>query len=139
MMMLALSLLVSLFMGRQEASQAARVDAVFKDYDSPASPGCAVAVFRDGAILYKHAYGMANLDHDVRLSTESVFHVASLSKQFTAASILLLAQDGKLALDDDIRKYVPEVPDFGRKITIRHLANHTSGIRDQWDLLGVAG
>ncbi len=139
MMMLALSLLVSLLMGMQEASPSERVDAIFKGFDSPASPGCAVAVFRDGAILYKHAYGMANLDHDVRLSTASVFHVASLSKQFTAASILLLAQDGKLALDDDIRRHLPELPDFGKKITIRHLANHTSGIRDQWDLLGVAG
>jgi CubicO group peptidase (beta-lactamase class C family) len=123
----------------QDVPPAARVDAVFKEYDSATSPGCAVAVYQDGKILYKRAYGMANLDHDVRLSTSSVFHVASVSKQFTAAAILLLAQDGKLALDDDIRKYLPEVPDFGTKITIRHLANHTSGIRDQWDLLGLAG
>jgi CubicO group peptidase (beta-lactamase class C family) len=118
---------------------AARVDAVFKEYDSATSPGCAVAVFQDDKILYKRAYGMANLDHDVRLSTSSVFHVASVSKQFTAASILLLAQDGKLGLDDDIRKHLPELPDFGTPITIRQLANHTSGIRDQWDLLGLAG
>jgi CubicO group peptidase (beta-lactamase class C family) len=138
MLILAFAVLAG-FMGWQEASRPARVDAVFKDYDSAASPGCAVGVFQDGAVVYKQAYGMANLDHDVRLSTASVFHVASVSKQFTAAAILLLAQDGKLTLDDDIRRYLPELPDFGRKITIRHLANHTSGIRDQWDLLGVAG
>jgi CubicO group peptidase (beta-lactamase class C family) len=134
-----LSLLVVLSIFSQDASPGARVDAVFKDYDSATSPGCAVAVFQDGAVLYKRAYGMANLDHDVRLTPASVFHVASVSKQFTAAAILLLAQDGKLAVEDDIRKYLPELPDFGKKITIRHLANHTSGIRDQWDLLGVAG
>jgi CubicO group peptidase (beta-lactamase class C family) len=123
----------------QDAPPAARVDAIFKEYDSATSPGCAVAVFQDDKILYKRAYGMANLDHDVRLSTSSVFHVASVSKQFTAAAILLLAADGKLGLDDDIRKHVPELPDFGDKISIRQLANHTSGIRDQWDLLGLAG
>src|SRR5688572_16331685 len=123
----------------QDAPPAARVDAVFKEYDSATSPGCAVAVYQDDKILYKRAYGMANLDHDVPLTTSTVFHVASVSKQFTATAILLLAQDGKLSLDDDIRKHLPELPDFGRTITIRQLANHTSGIRDQWDLLGLAG
>ena len=125
--------------GLQDAPPAARVDAIFKEYDSATSPGCAVAVYQDDKILYKHAYGMANLDHEIRLSPGSVFHVASVSKQFTAAAILLLAQDGKLGLDDDIRTHLPELPDFGTRITIRQLANHTSGIRDQWDLLGLAG
>jgi CubicO group peptidase (beta-lactamase class C family) len=82
---------------------------------------------------------MANLDHDVPLSPTSIFHVASVSKQFTAAAILLLVQDGKLTLDYDIRKHVPELPDFGKRITVRHLIHHTSGIRDQWSLLGLAG
>lgn len=118
---------------------AAQVDAIFKDYDKPASPGCAVGVYQDDRVVYRRAYGMANLDHDVPLKPESIFHVASVSKQFTAAAILLLAQDGKLSIDDDIRKYVPELPAFGQTITIRHLANHTSGIRDQWTLLGLAG
>jgi CubicO group peptidase (beta-lactamase class C family) len=98
-----------------------------------------VAVYQDGKTLLSRAYGMANLDHDVRLTTSSVFHVASVSKQFTAAAILLLAQDGKLTLDDDVRKHVAELPDFGKTITIRHLIHHTSGIRDQWSLLGFAG
>jgi CubicO group peptidase (beta-lactamase class C family) len=119
--------------------QAAQVDEIFKDFAKPDSPGCAVGVYRNGGIAYRRSYGMANLDHDVPLTTGSIFHVASVSKQFTAAAILLLAQDGKLSVEDDIRKYVPELPDFGSRITLRHLANHTSGIRDQWALLGLAG
>src|SRR5687768_4585293 len=116
-----------------------RVDEIFKEFAVPGSPGCTVAVYQDGRPVLSRAYGMANLDHDVALSPSSVFHVASVSKQFTAAAILLLAQDGKLTLDDDIRTHVPELPDFGKKITIRHLIHHTSGIRDQWSLLGFAG
>ncbi|HJU42141.1 MAG TPA: serine hydrolase domain-containing protein [Vicinamibacterales bacterium] len=119
--------------------RAARVDEVFKEFAVAGSPGCTVAVYQDGKAVLSRAYGMANLDHDVRLTPSSVFHVASVSKQFTAAAILLLAQDGKLTLDDDIRKHLPELPDFGKTITIRHLIHHTSGIRDQWSLLGLAG
>jgi CubicO group peptidase (beta-lactamase class C family) len=117
----------------------ARVDEIFKEFAAPGSPGCTVAVYQDGKSVLSRAYGMANLDHDVRLTPSSIFHVASVSKQFTAAAILLLAADGKLSLDDDIRKHVPELPDFGKTITIRHLIHHTSGIRDQWSLLGLAG
>jgi CubicO group peptidase (beta-lactamase class C family) len=122
-----------------DADRRAGIDAIFAEYDKTTSPGCAVGVYQNGSIVFRRAYGMANLDHDVRLTPASVFHVASVSKQFTATAILLLAQDGKLSVDDDVRKYVPELPDFGQKITIRHLATHTSGIRDQWSLLGLAG
>jgi len=94
---------------------------------------------KDGRIVYKHGYGMADLDHNVTITASTVFHVASMSKQFTAASILLLAQQGKLSLDDDVRKYIPELPSFGSLITIRHLIHHTSGLRDQWNLLELAG
>ena len=118
---------------------AAQVDEIFKEYASATSPGCTVGVYQDDRIVYRQAYGMANLDHDVKLTPESVFHVASVSKQFTATAILLLAAEGKLSIDDDIRKHIPELSDFGRRITIRHLANHTSGMRDQWTLLGLAG
>jgi CubicO group peptidase (beta-lactamase class C family) len=117
----------------------ARVDEIFKEFTVPGSPGCTVAVYQDGRTVLSRAYGMANLDHDVRLTPSSIFHVASVSKQFTAAAILLLVQDGKLTLDDDIRKHLPELPDFGKKITVRQLIHHTSGIRDQWSLLGLAG
>src|SRR5687767_12527632 len=99
-----------------DAARAGRVDAVFAEYDKPTSPGCAVAVYQDDRIVYRRAYGMANLDHDVPLTPTSVFHVASVSKQFTAAAILLLAQDGKLSIDDEVRKYVPELPDFDQKV-----------------------
>jgi CubicO group peptidase (beta-lactamase class C family) len=116
-----------------------QVDKIFEKWDKPASPGCALGVYKDGKIIYKRGYGMANLNDDVPISPATVFHVASMSKQFTAASIVLLAQEGKLSLDDDVHKYIPELPDFGQKITIRHLVHHTSGLRDQWDLLGLAG
>jgi Beta-lactamase len=82
---------------------------------------------------------MEDLNEDVHITPGTVFHVASMSKQFTAASVVLLAQQGKLSLDDDVRKYIPELPDFGQKITLRNLVYHTSGLRDQWALLGLAG
>lgn len=117
----------------------AKVDGVFKKWDKPDSPGCALGIYKDGQIVYKRGYGMANLNDDVPITPATVFHVASMSKQFTAASILLLAQQGKLSLDDDVHKYIPELPDFGERITLRHLMHHTSGIRDQWALLDLAG
>lgn len=123
----------------QDASINSRVDGLFRRWDNRASPGCALAVVRDGAIVYKRGYGMADLDHDIPITPSSVFHAASLSKQFTAAAIVLLAQEGKLSLDDEVRRYIPELPDFGVPITIRHLIHHTSGLRDQWNLLELAG
>ncbi len=117
----------------------AKVDQLFQAWNKPDSPGCALSVMKDGRIIYKRGYGMADLDHDVPITPSTVFHVASVSKQFTAAAIVLLLQKGKLSLDDEVRKYVPELPDFGERISIRHLIHHTSGLRDQWDLLGLAG
>jgi CubicO group peptidase (beta-lactamase class C family) len=116
-----------------------KVDKIFAEWNKPDSPGCALGVYKDGDIVYKRGYGMANLNDDVPITPATVFHVASMSKQFTAASIFLLAQQGKLSLDDDVHKYIPELPDFGERITLRHLLHHTSGIRDQWSLLGLAG
>jgi CubicO group peptidase (beta-lactamase class C family) len=116
-----------------------QVDQVFAKWDSTTSPGCALSVIKDGQIIYKRGYGMADLDHDVPINAETVFHVASVSKQFTAAAIILLAQERKISLDDEVRKYVTELPDFGTPITIRQLIYHTSGLRDQWALLGLAG
>jgi CubicO group peptidase (beta-lactamase class C family) len=119
--------------------QAKQIDKVFAQWDRADSPGCALGVYRDGRVVYKRGYGMEDLNQDVHITPGTVFHVASMSKQFTAASIVLLAQQGKLSLDDDVRKYIPELPDFGQKITMRHLVHHTSGLRDQWELLGLAG
>jgi CubicO group peptidase (beta-lactamase class C family) len=116
-----------------------KVDQLFATWDKPDSPGAAIAVIKNGAVVYKRGYGSANLEYNVPITPQTVFHVASVSKQFTAFAIALLASQGKLSVDDDIRKHLPEVPDFGRKITIRQLIYHTSGIRDQWTLLGMAG
>jgi CubicO group peptidase (beta-lactamase class C family) len=117
----------------------ARIDSVFSPYDSRNSPGCAISVVRDGRIAFEKGYGMSDFQHDVPITPGSIFHVASISKQFAAMSVVLLAREGKLSLDDDVRKHVPEVPDFGRRITIRQLIHHTSGLRDQWQLLALSG
>jgi CubicO group peptidase (beta-lactamase class C family) len=116
-----------------------KVDQLFATWDKPESPGAAIAVIKDGAVVYKRGYGSANLEYNVPITPQTVFHVASVSKQFTAFAVTLLASQGKLSLDDDIRKHLPEVPDFGKKITVRQLIHHTSGLRDQWTLLGMAG
>jgi len=121
------------------ASPEKRINQLFCEYSGNDVPGAAIAVVRDGEIQYKNGFGMANLEYDIPVTPSTIFHIASVSKQFTALSILLLENEGKLSLDDDIRKFIPEVPDFGKKITLRHLANHTSGLRDQWNLLALAG
>lgn len=116
-----------------------QIDAVFAPWDNTRSPGCALAVSRGGRVIFTRGYGMANLEHDVPITPDSIFHVASISKQFTTACVGLLAAEGKLAWQDDIRRYVPELPDYGHTITLAHLAHHTSGLRDQWTLLNLAG
>ena len=117
----------------------ARVDRIFAQWDRTDSPGCALGVYHDDNIEYARGYGMANLELGVALSPQSVFDIGSTSKQFTAMSVMLLARDGKLSLDDDIRKYIPELPDYGKTITIRHILTHTSGIRDYLTLWALAG
>jgi CubicO group peptidase (beta-lactamase class C family) len=115
------------------------IDAIFAEWDNPDSPGCTVAVIQDGQIVYKKGFGMANLEYGIPNDPGTIYHVASLSKQFTAFAVQLLASEGKLSLDEDVRLVLPELHDFGSKITIRHLIHHTSGLRDQWNLLGMAG
>ena len=115
-----------------------RIDRIFAKYDAN-TPGCAVGVGKDGNALYTHGYGSANLEYRIPLTDSSVMESGSVAKQFTSAAMVLLQQDGKLSLDDDIRKYLPEVPNFGKTITIRNLLTHTSGLRDQWGLLGIEG
>jgi CubicO group peptidase (beta-lactamase class C family) len=115
------------------------VDRIFARFDNT-TPGCGVGVGKDGRTLYTHGYGLANLEYRVPNTDSTVFESGSVAKQFTASALVLLAQDGKLSLDDDIRKYLPEVPSFGgQRITIRNLLTHTSGLRDQWGLLGIEG
>ena len=122
-----------------DTSARARVDRIFAAYDRTDSPGCAVGVYRDGRAIMARGYGMANLELNVGLSPQSVFDIGSTSKQFTATSVVLLAHQGKLSLDDDIRKYIPELPNYGKTITIRHILTHTSGIRDYLTLWALAG
>jgi len=126
-------------LGAQATDRWARVDSVFGEMDTSNTPGCAISVMEAGAPVYRRGYGMANLEYGIPITPASVFHVASVSKQFTAFAISLLVAEGEVSWDDDVREYVPEVPDFGETITLRQLANHTSGIRDQWSLLGMAG
>jgi CubicO group peptidase (beta-lactamase class C family) len=123
----------------QDGHPETRVDSIFADLVSPTAPGCALSVMRDGAPIYERGYGMANLEYGIPITHQSVFHVASVSKHFTAMAVELLVNEGKVSWDDDIREYVPEVPDFGTPITLRHLVHHVSGIRDQWSLLAMAG
>jgi CubicO group peptidase (beta-lactamase class C family) len=123
----------------QSDPRTTQVDRIFARWDRPGSPGCAVGVASQGKLVYQRGYGTANLDYDVPLSTGSVLYIASVSKQFTAATMALLAADGRISLDDDVRKYIPELPDYGERITIRHLIHHTSGIRDYLALMGMAG
>lgn len=125
--------------GPLPADTRAKVDAVFSRWDRTDSPGCALGISQNGREVYTRGYGMSDLQHAIAITPQSIFHVASISKEFAAFSVALLAEDGRLTLDDDIRKYVPEIPDYGRTITIRHLIQHTSGLRDQWQLLGYAG
>jgi CubicO group peptidase (beta-lactamase class C family) len=117
----------------------AAVDEVFEDLTAPGSPGCVLGVYRDGQIAYAKGYGLANVEENVPITPKSVFDIGSTSKQFTAASILLLEKQGKLSLNDDVRKYLPELPDYGNKITVLQLLNHTSGLRDYLTLMDLAG
>lgn len=122
------------------AGLARSVDAVFADYAKPGSPGCSLAVIRDGGIVYEKGYGLANVEHGVPIDPRlTVFDIGSTSKQFTATCVLLLAQDGKLSLDDDVHKFLPELPDYGTPVTLRHLLHHTSGMRDYINLMAMGG
>jgi CubicO group peptidase (beta-lactamase class C family) len=122
-----------------EPSTEARVDRIFERWNHSDTPGCVVGVAVEGRPVLVRAYGMANLEYGIRLRPDTVFESGSVAKQFTSAAIALLCQDGKLSLDDPVRKYVPELPDFGTRILIRHCLNHTSGLRSQWSLMELSG
>ena len=144
MVRLALALTVSAafgltgLVGQSAPSRDAQIDAVFARWTS-STPGCAVGVSKDGKPIVQKAYGLADLEHDVPNRPDTIFEAGSVSKQFTAAAVLLLAQEGKLSLDDPARKYLPELPDYGTPLTIRHMLQHTSGLRDWGEIGGIAG
>jgi CubicO group peptidase (beta-lactamase class C family) len=116
----------------------ARVDAIFAGYTAD-TPGCAVGVSKDGREVLTRAYGSADLEHGIPNTAETVFEAGSVAKQFTASAILLLAQADKLKVDDEVNTYLPELPDYGTPITIRHLLHHTSGLRDWETIVQAAG
>jgi CubicO group peptidase (beta-lactamase class C family) len=142
---LALALLLLIApLARPAAAQPAgavftdQIDALFDAWDTPTSPGAALAVLKDDEVIYKRGYGMANLTYDIPITASTVFDIASVSKQFCAFAIAMLAEQGALS-DDDVRTYLPEMPDFGTPITLRHLVHHTSGLRDWPGTLAMAG
>jgi CubicO group peptidase (beta-lactamase class C family) len=133
-------LLVPLAIGAQQPADAgAQVDRLFTRWSSREAPGCAVGVARAGQTVFAKAYGMADLERDVAATPATLYEAGSVSKQFTATAITLLALQGRLSVEDDVRKYIPELPDYGTTIRIRHLMNHTSGIRDWGSVAAIAG
>ena len=116
-----------------------KIDSLFSKWDNANSPGCTVGIVRNDSLIFSKGYGMANLEYAIPNTATTIYHMASVSKQFTGYAIVLLAAKGKLLLDDDVRNYLSWFPDLKEKITIRHLLNHTSGIRDQWQLLAISG
>ncbi len=118
---------------------APRIDAIFAEWANPESPGCGLSVVEAGRPVYSRGYGSANLDYQAPITSQTVFYLASVSKQFTAAAVALAALQGYLSLDDDIRKWFPELPDYGATITVSDLVHHTSGLRDYLTLMSLAG
>ena len=123
----------------QDRELTRKVDEVFAEWDTTSSPGCALSVIRASEVIYARGYGMANLEHGLAITPRTVFRIGSTSKQFAATAIALLAEQGKLSLDDDVRKHVPELPEYEASVTVRHLIHHTSGLRDYLGLMRLSG
>ena len=123
----------------QPVAEASAVDEIFAAWDSDGSAGCAVGVTRYGETVLERAYGMSDLEHAVPNTPGTIFEGGSVSKQFTAAAVNLLVIDGVVSLDDDVRRWVPELPDYGSPITLHHLMTHTSGLRDWGSVASISG
>jgi CubicO group peptidase (beta-lactamase class C family) len=136
---LLLALLAPASLAAQQPDLAAIADTVFARWNSTHTPGCAVGVARGGEVLLTRGYGMADLESGTPITPETVLESGSVAKRFTATAVVLLALDGRLGLDDDVRRYIPELPEYGRIITIRHLLTHTSGLREWSSLVAVNG
>ncbi len=124
---------------QKPAGWQAAVDGVFARWDRRDSPGCAAAIYKDDKIVYKRGYGSADLEHEIPITPATVFYAGSVSKQFTAFAAALAIQQGRRGLDDSIRKHLPELPAYADAVTVRHLVHHTSGLRDFYTLLSIAG
>lgn len=133
---LGMMMLVGPLHGQDRASE---VDEIFERWNAEDSPGCTVGVAEDGETVVERAYGMADLEFSEPNTPVTIFEPGSVSKQFAAAAVVLLSLDGELSLDDDVRTYVPELPAYEEPITIRHLLNHTSGLRDWGSVAALSG
>ena len=122
-----------------DSTREAQVERLFARWNSTDLPGCTLAVARGDAEILSRAYGMADLEHSIALRPDTIIEAGSVSKQFTAATVLLLVQQGKISLDDPVRKYIPELPAYGEAITVRHLLTHASGLRDWGFVEAIAG
>jgi CubicO group peptidase (beta-lactamase class C family) len=136
---LVASLLLRLGFSQLTPDQQTRVDSVFQEWNHADKPGCALVILKNHKIIYQKGYGMADLEHGIGITPNTVFYAGSISKQFVAASILLLAEQKKLDMNDEIHRYFPNLPDYGEPITIRHLIHHISGIKDYFNLLEENG
>lgn len=125
--------------GQISSLEQTKVDSIFRQWNKTTMPGVAIGVIKDGKLIYTKGYGIADLEHDVHITDTTIFYIGSVSKQFTAMCVLLLEEQGKLSLDDNIQKYLPDFPDYGNPITIRHFLTHTSGVRDNLTLWYLAG
>ncbi len=121
-----------------QSTQVIHVDSLFATYKAN-TPGVAVLLLQDGHVIYKKAFGAANLEYQIPITSNTVFNANSLSKQFVAFAVYLLEKEHKISLEDPIQKYIPDFPEYEHPIKIKHLLSHTSGIRDQWGLLSLAG
>ncbi|WP_299436744.1 serine hydrolase domain-containing protein [uncultured Aquimarina sp.] len=132
-------LLMNVLQSQNSKVEVEKIDALFSAWNQGKTPGASVSVIKNGTVIFKKAYGLGNIENNIPNTTSSLFNIASNSKQFTAFAALLLEEEGKLSLEDDIRKYIPELPDFGYTIKVKNLAQHTHGIRGVIYLLGMAG
>lgn len=130
---------IGISLAQLSSEKETQLDSIFQEWNQPGMPGGSVGVMQDGRIIYSKAFGLASLDFGVPNTPNTLFNIASVSKQFTAMAIVRMSEKGLLSLDDDVRKYLPEIPDFGQKINFRHLIHHTSGLRSVHDMLGLAG
>lgn len=119
--------------------QIQKIDSLFTSWNVPNHPGGSVLISKEGKTIFSKSYGLANIEYNIPNTNNTLYNIGSISKQFTAMGIVLLEEKDKLSFEDDIRKHIPELPDFGETITIRHLLHHTSGLRDLHGLLGLAG
>lgn len=125
--------------GQNNQKQIQKIDSLFTSWDESNHPGGSVLISKNGKTIFSKSYGLANIEYNIPNTNNTIFNIGSISKQFTAMGIVLLEEQNKLSFDDNIRKHIPELPNFGRSITIRHLLHHTSGLRDLHGLLGLAG